>query len=236
MAKGDQIYVMRELPVLPHRYEHHGIDCGDGTVIHYRKVGEAAITRTTMAEFAAGQPVITKLYSTCFLPHIVVSRAESRLGEHRYDLFINNCEHFATWCKTGRSESAQLINYGLYPELLNVSRLQPLIDQATYQEDPAQALNLFKRAIANLASAEQSIRPQYNQALIDADTWHRVALLALQRGREDLARAALRRKYDAKKTLERLQPQIQEIDQMRQKLQQDSQTLRQRIEVSTPTL
>ena len=34
MAKGDQIYVMRELLGIPSIYEHHGIDCGDGTVIH----------------------------------------------------------------------------------------------------------------------------------------------------------------------------------------------------------
>ena len=38
----------------------------------------------------------------------VVSRAESRLGENGYNLFGNNCEHFAHWCKTGRHRSAQV--------------------------------------------------------------------------------------------------------------------------------
>jgi len=37
----------------------------------------------------------------------VVERAESRLGEWSYDLFVNNCEHFAVWCKTGVSRSRQ---------------------------------------------------------------------------------------------------------------------------------
>jgi hypothetical protein len=38
----------------------------------------------------------------------VIERAESRLGERRFDLVWNNCEHFAAWCKTGLSESRQV--------------------------------------------------------------------------------------------------------------------------------
>jgi len=34
-------------------------------------------------------------------------RARTRLGETRYNLITNNCEHFATWCKTGREDSQQ---------------------------------------------------------------------------------------------------------------------------------
>lgn len=34
-----------------------------------------------------------------------VERAMSRLGEDKYNLVTNNCEHFAIWCKTGLSES-----------------------------------------------------------------------------------------------------------------------------------
>ncbi|MFQ9674660.1 MAG: lecithin retinol acyltransferase family protein [Clostridium paraputrificum] len=37
-----------------------------------------------------------------------VKRALSRIGERRYNLFTNNCEHFATWCKTGVSYSKQI--------------------------------------------------------------------------------------------------------------------------------
>ncbi|XP_071156769.1 uncharacterized protein [Mytilus edulis] len=50
-----------------------------------------------------------------FLPHIIVERAKSEAnadlkggkGEFKYNLFKNNCEHFATWCVTGRKRSLQ---------------------------------------------------------------------------------------------------------------------------------
>lgn len=45
-----------------------------------------------------------KLYS----PQETVKRALSRVGEEKYDLLFNNCEHFAVWCKTGISESYQV--------------------------------------------------------------------------------------------------------------------------------
>ena len=38
----------------------------------------------------------------------VMARAESRLGEDHFDFVFNNCEHFATWCKTGISGSDQV--------------------------------------------------------------------------------------------------------------------------------
>ena len=37
-----------------------------------------------------------------------VQRAYSRLGEKKYSLISNNCEHFAIWCKTGRAQSSQV--------------------------------------------------------------------------------------------------------------------------------
>lgn len=45
-----------------------------------------------------------RLYS----PEETVVRARSRLGERHYNLLLNNCEHFAIWCKTGVSESWQV--------------------------------------------------------------------------------------------------------------------------------
>lgn len=41
-------------------------------------------------------------------PDAVVKRAMARLGEARFDFSVNNCEHFATWCKTGLSGSTQI--------------------------------------------------------------------------------------------------------------------------------
>lgn len=45
-----------------------------------------------------------KLYS----PKETMERALSRVGEDKYNLLLNNCEHFAVWCKTGVSESYQV--------------------------------------------------------------------------------------------------------------------------------
>jgi len=40
-------------------------------------------------------------------PDEVIERARSRVGEKKYSLLTNNCEHFAVWCKTGLHESEQ---------------------------------------------------------------------------------------------------------------------------------
>lgn len=37
-----------------------------------------------------------------------IARAKSRLGEEKYNLVTNNCEHFAMWCKTGEGVSSQV--------------------------------------------------------------------------------------------------------------------------------
>jgi len=43
-----------------------------------------------------------------YSPEETVKRAFSRVGENKYSLAFNNCEHFAIWCKTGISESHQV--------------------------------------------------------------------------------------------------------------------------------
>lgn len=108
MARGDHIYVRRV------GYRHHGIDCGDGTVIHYSgEVGQkenAAIVRASYERFAKGGRIRIRRYGICDPPDVVVKRAESRLGERGYNLLFNNCEHFAVWCKTGGARSEQVEN------------------------------------------------------------------------------------------------------------------------------
>lgn len=109
MAKGDHIYVTRPLG-----YTHHGIDCGDGTVIHF--TGEpgntskaaASIARSMLADFALDSIVHVRDYKEKDEPQVVISRAESKLGSTDYHLVTNNCEHFATWCCTGRTASQQV--------------------------------------------------------------------------------------------------------------------------------
>lgn len=41
-------------------------------------------------------------------PEETIQRAKSKLGETKYNLLFNNCEHYAIWCKTGIHESHQI--------------------------------------------------------------------------------------------------------------------------------
>ncbi len=140
MARGDHIYVERINGV----YAHHGIDCGDGSVIHYTSknwTDSPKVQHTSLAQFAKDGEVQFKDYdaflntlrSTGSLqqktsyqiylllsrfrgieleehdwsPEAVIARAEARIGEQAFNIVFHNCEHFATWCKTGISSSDQ---------------------------------------------------------------------------------------------------------------------------------
>jgi len=89
-------------------FNHHGIDLGDGTVAHYLEGRE--ILRSPLEEFSRGQPVTPVRYpeGRCSPAGLTLRRALGRLGEQRYNLLFNNCEHFAHWCKTGRHRSSQV--------------------------------------------------------------------------------------------------------------------------------
>ncbi len=105
MARGDHVFVRRG-----RRYSHHGIDCGDGTVIHYvgPRGSERVVARTPMDQFAAGAVVRVRAYADRLPAEETVRNAESRLGTTGYHLMRNNCEHLAAWCCTGRSASSQV--------------------------------------------------------------------------------------------------------------------------------
>ena len=107
MARADHIYVQRTDST------HHGIDAGDGTVIHWWKQEGAEIkgliTRTTMSDFTQGTDARVRRYGRRDDPDTIMARAESRLGEVGYDLVQNNCEELpATWCCTGTAKSDQI--------------------------------------------------------------------------------------------------------------------------------
>ena len=104
MAAADHLQVPRQHGL----FNHHGIDLGDGTVAHYLE--GRAILRSPLADFSRGQPVSTITYpdGQCSTAGVTLRRAMGRLGEQRYNLLFNNCEHFAHWCKTGRHRSSQV--------------------------------------------------------------------------------------------------------------------------------
>jgi hypothetical protein len=230
MARGDQIYVMRPLMGMDGVYEHHGIDCGDGTVIHYSKSGdEAVIARTPYELFSWGKPVFVKHYTTSYVPDVVVARAESRLGERQYNLLSNNCEHFANWCKTGRNESYQLAEYGLDATRISPFASRQLVSEATQEGDPVKAMELYTQALGNLTATQNQLQAQYNQAQDQVLTWHRVADLALKQGREDLARAALERKVKYKQQATKLQAQIAQLIETQETIKRNSAGLRHKV-------
>lgn len=222
MARSDQIYVMRPLVGVHGVYQHHGIDYGDGTVIHYRKMGdEAQVERTSLETFSWGNPIYPVYPVEADADDVVIARAESRLGERQYDLFFNNCEHFATWCKTGRRESAQLASFGLDRDQINGPTFRRWAERTSQNQTPEQALLLFHKAIGDIAIAYQSALTAQQTAQHDIDTWHKVAERALTEQRDDLARAALHRKRAAQGQVDTLTQQLHDLVALELSLQRN---------------
>ena len=226
MARGDQIYVYREFLNLQGVYEHHGIDCGNGTVIHYRKPSET-VERTSLAIFARGNQIYVKQYPVgfCFILDVVVQRAESRLGERKYNMLFNNCEHFASWCKTGISDSKQVRNFIPAIEKLNTYNLYEPLKQALQETNSNNAEQLLKQALADIKTVWDRIQPQYKKSLEEMDIWHQVALQALKQNRDDLARAALMRKWNYNKRATDLQDKLKQLAAMTETLIRNSRNL-----------
>jgi hypothetical protein len=107
-TQADHIKVSRS----PQPYSHHGIYIGAGKVIHYsgdlQNLFNASIRKTSLKEFEDGRDSERVHYDKCLPRNEVVFRASSCLGEKEYNLINNNCEHFATWCKTGNLVSNQI--------------------------------------------------------------------------------------------------------------------------------
>jgi hypothetical protein len=78
--RGDHVFVQRR------GYTHHGIDMGDGTVIHCsggpgRSKSAARVVRESVEDFAVGATVQLRLYGAGkSTVEVTVSRAETKLG------------------------------------------------------------------------------------------------------------------------------------------------------------
>lgn len=80
-------------------------------------------------------------------PGEILNRAESRLGERKYNLVTRNCEHFAFWCATGLSTSQQVEAFlrggaSILPLFLRAIR-HPLIHSLTILQDIGKWRPLF---------------------------------------------------------------------------------------------
>lgn len=218
MARGEQIYTIRKFLNIDGVYEHHGIDCGDETVIHYRK-GTETIERTSKAYFTDGKKVYVKRYPLRYIADNVIQRAVSKLGERKYNIIFNNCEHFATWCITGVSYSQQVKNFIPLLNHINVEQISQQIKEAILGEKTqVNTHELVSQALAEIKVAWENIQPEYKQTLQEVNNWEKVAVVALKKQREDLARAALMRKRKNQQRANELAASLQKLATMTETL------------------
>lgn len=96
-------------------YTHHGIYIGNKQVIQYSgfsgesfntddiipidKYNRSSIEKVSIESFTQGNGYwIEEHPNTKYTQKEIVERAHQRLGEFKYNLPFNNCEHFANWC------------------------------------------------------------------------------------------------------------------------------------------
>jgi hypothetical protein len=102
-------------------FQHHGVDMGDGTVIHFcdskglvagpgLDASRFTVRRTPIEIFSPrGREFVHVIkHSRSLADDQIRRRALRMLESGRYDLFNRNCEHFAAWCVTGRHHSRQV--------------------------------------------------------------------------------------------------------------------------------
>ncbi|MCL2918275.1 lecithin retinol acyltransferase family protein [Shewanella litorisediminis] len=100
---GDHLVTNIDIPGLT---EHHGLYIGHETLIHLSKDG--SITEISLISFAGEQEA--RCIDTAEDSERAISRAKSKLGQHNYQLFHNNCEHFVNWCLDKPYSSDQVSN------------------------------------------------------------------------------------------------------------------------------
>ena len=126
---------------------HHGIYVGDGRVVHYaglaRGLVRGPVEEVSLTRFASGRSLWVRFHpKTTFDPTEVVRRARSRVGEDRYRVLRNNCEHFCEWCLHGEPRSYQVERLLLSPRVLLMTfglsyRILPVRTVATGQRSAA---------------------------------------------------------------------------------------------------
>jgi hypothetical protein len=93
-------------------YRHHGIYLGEGLVVHYAgriRHPHGLIEAVPLRSFVGKRRVhVGRRPAESLHGEVIVRRARSRLGERRYAVFSNNCEHFCSWCQVGESRSKQV--------------------------------------------------------------------------------------------------------------------------------
>lgn len=121
-------------------YAHHGIYVGNGRVVHYGGLAQGwqrgPVQEVSLARFAHGRPVWVRSGSLHrYGREEVVRRARSRMGENRYRLLTNNCEHFCEWCLRGEPRSEQVEYW-----LSHLRRMMFAVSRMLFPSLPARAV------------------------------------------------------------------------------------------------
>ncbi len=93
-------------------YYHYGIFVSEDRIIQFglpditaQKAEDVRVIATDVKTFLNGGDIEVGIAKKRHSPEKTVELAESRLGEGGYDILHNNCEHFATECALGESQS-----------------------------------------------------------------------------------------------------------------------------------
>jgi hypothetical protein len=101
-------------------YNHHGIYITDDEIIHFASEENDNILGTNnqvlgteIGPFLKGGLLEVKIYTDDEFPDLfpvedIVRYARACIGDTGYNLFFNNCEHFANYCTLGRFRSHQV--------------------------------------------------------------------------------------------------------------------------------
>ena len=113
LAEGDEPLPGAHILSPRRGYLHHGIHVGNGRVVHYSGLAHCLfrgpVAEVSLAQFARGRSVWTRWRrQPVFDRAEIIRRARSRVGEDRYRILHNNCEHFCEWCVHGESRSYQV--------------------------------------------------------------------------------------------------------------------------------
>ena len=186
---GDHVFVDRSVLGIK-LYEHHGIYVGDDMVVHYNGLAHgivlekscfeeilsnvvpldkrniAKVEMTSHEEFASGDVLQVKKHADApFSGQEVALRAKERIGEQKYNLIINNCEHFCNECVFGEHVSEQVQNVKQNSAIFN--EVEPFLEQIIGELFGAQSKDdvkqVFTKSLTKLTqnsrdSAEQKAR------------------------------------------------------------------------------
>ena len=172
---GDHIFVDRSVFGIK-LYEHHGIYVGDDMVVHYNGLARgivfekscfeeilsnvvpldkrniAKVEMTSLEEFASGDTWQIKEYANApFSGQEVALRAKERIGEQKYNLLINNCEHFCSECIFGEHVSEQVQNAKQNSAIF--SEIEPYLGQIIGELFSAQIKDEIKETLVKSFSA-----------------------------------------------------------------------------------